>query len=139
MKRQNNLFENIADYGNIRMAFLKAIKGKRSSAAAVLFCRDVDGNLEKIRRRLAAKNVEWGPYTSFVITDPKERIITAAPFENRIIHHSIMNILEPLFERQMVYHSYACRKDKGMHSAVRYAFSKCKGTAWFRGFRFLGF
>jgi retron-type reverse transcriptase len=85
----------------------------------------------KTRRRLLAENVAWGPYASFIITDPKERVITSAPFEDRIIHHAIMNVLEPLFERQMIYHSYACRRGRGQHAALLYAFSKCKGPAWF--------
>jgi retron-type reverse transcriptase len=131
MKRRNNLFEEIVDYGNIRLAFLKAIRGKRTSAEVLLFCRNVDANLRKIRTRLLTEPVRWGTYRRFTITDPKKRTISAAPFADRIIHHAVMNILEPLFERQMVYHSYACRPGKGMHSAVRYAFSKCKGTEWF--------
>ncbi|MDR2073737.1 MAG: reverse transcriptase/maturase family protein [Spirochaetaceae bacterium] len=131
MKRQNRLFEEIAAYGNIRLAFLKAIRGKRSTAEVLLFCRDVDARLNEIRTRLLSEPVRWGEYRCFTITDPKKRTISAAPLEDRIIHHAIMNILEPLFERQMIYHNYACRKGKGMHSAVAYAFSKCKGTVWF--------
>jgi transposase InsO family protein len=131
MKRRNNLFGNIVDYTNIRMAFLKAIRGKRAAGEALLFCRNIDAHLNEIRTRLLSEHIRWGAYHHFTITDPKKRIISAAPFEDRIIHHAVMNVLEPLFERQMVYHNYACRRDKGMHSAVRYAFSKCKGTAWF--------
>ena len=131
MKRRNNLFEEIVEYGNIRMAFLKAIQGKRSTAEVLLFCRTVDAHLHEIRTRLLAEPVRWGEYHNFTITDPKKRTISAAPIEDRIIHHAIMNVLEPLFERQMIYHTYACRKGKGTHAAVRYAFSKSKGFPWF--------
>jgi retron-type reverse transcriptase len=131
VKRQNLLFEKITAYQNIRLAFLKTLKGKRASPAALLFCRDIDGNLEKIRNRLAAKPVVWGPYTSFIITDPKVRVISSAPFEDRIIHYALMNVLEPLFERQMIYHTYACRREKGQHAAVQYAFKKCKAAPYF--------
>jgi retron-type reverse transcriptase len=131
MKRQNRLFERIADYQNIRLAFLKTLRGKRSSAQAILFCGNADGNLETIRRRLNREPITWGGYTSFTITDPKERVISSAPFEDRIIHHAVMNILEPVFEGQMIYHTYACRKNKGTHAAVRYAFSRCKSSPWF--------
>jgi retron-type reverse transcriptase len=131
MKRANSLFEEIVDYRNIRLAFLKAIRGKRSSVPVLLFCRDVDGGLARIRRRFLSGDVQWGPYRSFTITDPKERIITAAPIEDRIMQHAIMNALEAVFERQMIFHTYACRKGKGMHDAVRYAFAKCKSTPCF--------
>jgi retron-type reverse transcriptase len=131
MKRVNCLFEQIGDYQNIRLAFLKTIRGKRKSPETVRFCRDIDGNLEKIKQRLSSPDIQWGTYYRFVITDPKQRTISAAPLEDRIIHHAVMNILEPLFERRMIFHSYACRKGKGMHAAVKYAFTKCKSNGWF--------
>jgi retron-type reverse transcriptase len=128
---RNCLFEDIAGYHNIRLAFLKAIRGKRSSSEVTLFCQNVDRNLRAIQNRLMAGDIQWGRYRSFTITDPKKRIISAAPIEDRIIHHAIMNILEPLFERQMIYHTYACRKNWGTHAAIQYAFSKSKGFPWF--------
>jgi retron-type reverse transcriptase len=131
MKRRNNLYEDIASYGNIRLAFLKALRGKRASAEILLFCRDVNASLDKIRTRLLSEHIRWGEYHQFTIMDPKKRVISAAPFADRIIHHAVMNVLEPLFERQMVYRNYACRAGKGMHAAVRYAFSKCKAATWF--------
>jgi retron-type reverse transcriptase len=128
---QNCLFENIVSYHNIRLAFLKAIRGKRSASNVTLFCQNIDCNLRTIQNRLSAGNIQWGPYRCFTITDPKKRVISAAPIEDRIVHHAVMNILEPLFERQMIYHTYACRKNRGTHAAVRYAFSKSKGFPWF--------
>jgi hypothetical protein len=61
----------------------------------------------------------WGNYEQFVALD------------QRIMHHAIMNILEPIFERQMICHSYACRKGKGTHAAVLYAFHQCKSTKYY--------
>jgi retron-type reverse transcriptase len=127
----NCRFEDIAAYHNIRLAFLKAIRGKRSSSEVTLFCGNIDRNLRTIQDRLNAGNIKWGNYRSFIITDPKRRVISAAPIEDRIIHHAIMNILEPFFERQMIYHTYACRKNRGTHAALQYAFSKSKGFPWF--------
>ena len=83
-------------------------------------------NLEKIRQRLLSENPSWGKYRHFYITDPKKRLISAASFEERIMHHAIMNVLEPVFERQMICHTYACRKNKGSHKAVFYAYNQCK-------------
>ena len=76
-------------------------------------------------------NCEWGGYRSFQITDPKLRTISTAPFEQRIMHHAIMNVIEPVLERPMIHHSYACRKGKGTHAAVLYAFDQCKTKPYF--------
>jgi retron-type reverse transcriptase len=131
MKRQNHLFERIVEYENIRLAWTKAIKGKRFSKPVLLYRHNLDKNLEKLRLSLLCGTVTWGPYKQFTITDPKERVISVAPLENRVLHHAIMNIAESAFEKQMVFHTYACRKEKGTHAALRYAFSKSKSFPWF--------
>jgi RNA-directed DNA polymerase len=131
MKRHNFLFEHIIDYNNIRLAFLKAIRGKRASPSAVNFCQNLDKNLSLLRNKLLTLNCEWGGYKSFLITDPKLRTVSTAPFEQRIMHHALMNILESVFERPLICHSYACRKGKGTHAAVLYAFDQCKTKPYF--------
>ena len=60
-------------------------------------------------------------YVQFKINDPKERIISVVPFSDRVVHHTIINVLESVFEKQFIFHTYACRKDKGTHAAARYA------------------
>jgi retron-type reverse transcriptase len=131
MKRANHLFESIVDYQNIRLAFLKAIRGNRKSPAVCYFCRNIENNLTVIRNKLSSLKCDWGNYRSFSITDPKPRQISTAPFEQRIMHHALMNILEPVFDRSLIYHSYACRKGKGTHAAVLYAFTQCKKGGYF--------
>jgi retron-type reverse transcriptase len=131
MKRKNFLFDHIIDYNNIRLAFLKAIRGKRESLSFVSFCQALDKNLSLLRDKLSTLDYKWGGYKSFLITDPKLRTISTAPFEQRVMHHAIMNILEPLFERPLIHHSYACRKGKGTHAAVLYAFDQCKKNPYF--------
>ena len=131
MKRQNNLFEKIIDYNNIRLAFLKAIRGNRSSPSAINYCQNIDKNLSILREKLLTLKPEWGGYKSFQITDPKLRTISTAPFEQRIMHHALMNVIEPILERPLIYHSYACRKGKGTHAAVLYAFNQCKANSHF--------
>ena len=131
MKRQNHLFEQIVDYHNIRLAFLKAIRGNRSSYAAINYCTNIDTNLASLREKLATLQCGWGNYRSFLITDPKLRTISTAPFEQRIMHHAIMNVLEPVVERPLICHCYACRKGKGNHAAVLYALKQCKTSPCF--------
>jgi len=131
MKRQNYLFNQIVDYNNIRLAFLKAIRGNRSSLSAISYCSDIENNLSLLREKLITLNCDWGGYKSFLITDPKLRTISTAPFEQRIMHHAIINIIEKVIERPMIHHSYACRKGKGTHAAVLYAFNQCKTSPYF--------
>ena len=131
MKSKGNLFENLCSYHNIRHAYLKAIRGKRKSKAVLLFSRNLEENVLLIQSQLKNLNPNWGNYKQFIIKEPKERIISAAPFSERVMHHAIMNCIENLFERHFIFHTYACRKGKGSHAAVKYAFRKAKSHLWF--------
>lgn len=131
MKRKGNLFEQITDFNNLRTAYLKAVKGKRLSNTVFIFDLKTDENLYRIKKELESGIYRIGKYRQFKIYDPKERIITAARFEDRIVHHAIMNVLEPVFEKQFVFHTYACRKQKGMHKAVKYALKKAGSCKYF--------
>jgi len=131
MKRQSDLFDQIIDYSNIRIAFLKALRGNRKGLTVIDFCRRISKNLAAVGRKLQALDCGWGSYRSFMIQEPKVRVINTAPFEQRVMQHAIMNIVEPIFDRPMIDHSYACRKGKGTHSAVQYAFGRCKAVPFF--------
>lgn len=131
MKRAHLLFNQITDYENIRLAWLKARKGKSSKAVVRNFSKDVNANLLKVQKNLKAKPPILSKYTQFKIFDPKERIISVVPFIDRVMHHAIMNVLEAVFERQFIYHTYACRKGKGSHRAVKYAFRMVKTNQYF--------
>lgn len=131
MKRATNLFEQITSYSNIRTAWLKSLRGKRKSPAVIQFSCNVDSNLNKIQIKICSKNPGWGNYRQFKIFDPKERVISAVPFEQRIMHHAIINVLEPVFERQMIFHTYACRKGKGTQKALFQAQAFCRKSDYF--------
>lgn len=130
MKRTASLFSQIVDYENLRLAWLKARKGKTSKKSVQNFSRNVNKNLQVIHDRMIASPPVLSKYIQFKIYDPKERMISVVPFPDRVIHHAIMNVLEPVFERQFIFHTYACRKGKGTHAAARYAF-KCAGRSEF--------
>ena len=131
MKRYNKLFEQIISWQNFRLAFLKASKGKSRSSEVILFTTKLDENLEVLRRGIANQTYSIGEYRQFKIYDPKERIISVASFKDRVIHHAIINILEPIFEKQFIFHTYACRKGKGTHAAARYVFKKARSNNFF--------
>ena len=131
MKRAKSLFNQIVDYENLRLAWLKARKGKTAKKSVQNFSHNVNENLQIIHDRMIVSPPVLSDYVQFKIFDPKERMISVVPFSDRVIHHAIMNVLEPVFERQFIFHTYACRKGKGTHAAARYAFKCAKSSAYF--------
>lgn len=121
MKRVGHLFDQIPDRDNLRLAFHKALRGKRSRGDAREFARNLDGNLDDLAAGLRAGTVPGGRFQQFVIHDPKERIITAPCFAERVLHHAIMNVCEPHLERWLIPDTYACRRGKGRVAALQRA------------------
>lgn len=118
MKRVGYLFEQICDYDNLRLAFVKARKGKCAKPTIVAYSKDVDKNLDNLRQKLKNGSFKPGNYNYFRIYDPKERLICAAAFEERVVHHAIMNVCKPIFERNLIYDTYATRNGKGVYKAL---------------------
>lgn len=118
MKRQGNLWEQVISFGALLRAAEKARKGKRFRPAVAAFHFDQERALWKLHEELAAKTYRPGAYRSFFITEPKLRQISAAPYRDRVVHHALTQVLEPIFERSFIADSYACRQGKGTHAAV---------------------
>jgi len=118
MRRTGNRFEQIADRDNLRVALHKALRGKRDRREARDFAANLEANLRRIADAFSARTLPVGRFHQFVIHDPKERIITAPCFEERVIHHAIMNVCEPVFERWLIDDTYACRVGRGRIRAL---------------------
>lgn len=131
MKRAKSLFNQIISYENVRLAWLKARRHKTSKNVVKNFSKNVNKNLLIVQKNLKSKPAILSSYSQFTIYEPKERLISVVPFIDRVMHHAIMNVLEPVFEKQFIYHTYACRKGKGSHKAIKYAFSKAKNCEFF--------
>jgi retron-type reverse transcriptase len=131
MKRHGQLIPKIADAENLRLAFWKAAKGKRGKADCRAFQARLDENLSTLGSELLAGNVSVGDYHYFKVYDPKERLICAATFRERVLHHALMNVCEPVLERAAVFDSYACRKGKGRVLAVARAQGYARTHRWF--------
>ena len=101
MKRVGYLIEKIAEPENLRLAFWKARKGKPYSEKVEAYRMDLDKNLIKLRSQLLDGKVEVGNYHYFKIYDPKERQICASSFEERVLHHALMNVCHPYFAREI--------------------------------------
>ena len=118
MKTHKHLYPQVCSWENLYAAWRKARKGKRGREPAAAFEFDLEGNLIALQRELEAKTYCPGPYHSFYIHDPKRRLISAAPFRDRVAHHALCNVIEPPFERRFIFDSYANRVGKGTHRAL---------------------
>ena len=118
MKRHGNLWEHMISFESLLEAATKAQRGKRFRPAVARFHFNLERELLVLQEELAAKTYRPGPYRSFYIYEPKQRLISAAPYRDRVVHHALTGVLEPIFERSFVFDSYACRKGKGTHAAV---------------------
>jgi RNA-directed DNA polymerase len=97
----------------------KARKGKRLRPNVGRFDLHLERHLVALQEQLAARTYTPGAYRSFYVQDPVRRLVSAAPFRDRVVHHALYNVLEPIFERRFIADSYACRAGKGTHRAVR--------------------
>jgi len=118
MKRINNIYDQIISLENIRIAESKARKGKVNQYGVKLFDKEAESNLFKLHEMLLNKTYKTSKYTVFTVYEPKERIVYKLPyFPDRITHHAIMNVLEPIFVKVFTNDTYACIKRKGIHAA----------------------
>ncbi len=111
-------YSDIYQWDNLYNAYCKAARGKRGRAPAARFEFHLEDNLILLQDELAAETYRPGPYVSFTIHEPKQRLISAAPFRDRVVHHALCQVIEPAFERSFIHHSYANRLGKGTHRAL---------------------
>jgi retron-type reverse transcriptase len=105
---------------NLRLADRKARKGKKSQVGIQKFDQYAEENLLRLQHSLINKTYQTAAYSTFKIYEPKEREVFRLPyFPDRIAHHAIMNILEPIFLSMFTVNSYSCIKGKGIHAALR--------------------
>lgn len=120
MKRFGNLYARIYDIENLRTAFYKASAGRKSKHEVILFEKDLEVNLLKLQNELKEHTYRTSEYQMFMVRDPKEREVFKLPFRDRIIHHAIMNILEPIWGKQFISHSYSAIKGRGIHGCLKH-------------------
>jgi RNA-directed DNA polymerase len=118
LKTYRHLYPKIWDWDNLYLAYRKARKGKRGKRPAAEFEFCLEDNLVTLQEELVAKTYQPGAYHSFRIYEPKRRLISAAPFWDRVVHHALCNLIEPIFERRFIHDSYANRVGKGTHRAL---------------------
>ena len=119
MKRYGKLWHQVISFENLLLAFQKASKGKRSRHEVSCFALNRESELLLLQNELRMGKYRPGKYREFTIYERKPRKISAAPFRDRVVHHALMNVVEPLLDKCFINDSYACRKNKGVHRAVR--------------------
>jgi retron-type reverse transcriptase len=112
------MYASIVDWDNLWLAYRKAARGKRGTASVARFEIQAADRLVELQTELRAKTYRPGSYTHFTIHEPKRRKISAAPFRDRVVHHALCNVIEPLFEARFISDSYANRIGKGTHRAI---------------------
>ena len=119
MKSYKNLYENIFSHETLFLAYKKARKGKTLKNYVIEFEKDLNKNLMDLHNELKNQTYKPKPLETFILRDPKTRTISKSDFRDRIIHHAIVNILEPIFEKIFIYDSCANRKGKGNLFALK--------------------
>jgi RNA-directed DNA polymerase len=118
MAEQQLLWEQVVAPENLWQAYLKAKKGKSRRPDVAKFSLMVEAELMDLRNALVTDTYQPAGYRQFYIHDRKPRLISSAPFRDRVLQHALMQVVEPLFEAQFSDHSWACRQGKGTHKAV---------------------
>ena len=118
-KTENNLYDKITDFDNLLEAYRLCRLGKRYSIQAMEFADHLEENLINIHRHLVCKTWTTGIPHRFTIREPKIRDVCAPPFADRVVHHALMLVCSPIFQRRFIKNSFACQKGKGTQAAVK--------------------
>lgn len=130
MKRLGGLWPAITAWDNLYRAWRQARAGKRDRPAVVRFGQNLEAELYDLQTELRQGSYRPGRYRLFTLYERKPRQIAAAPFRDRVVHHALMNLVEPPIDSRFIHDSYACRRNKGVHKAVdRY-------QRWSRNYRY---
>lgn len=115
MKSYNGMYPAVYDFENLYQSHRKARLGKSTRRAVMEFDQDLEANLIQLQNELVWGEYRTGSYHRFHVLEPKRREIASLPYRDRVVQHSLVMQLEPLWERSFIDHSYACRAGKGMH------------------------
>jgi retron-type reverse transcriptase len=119
MKRYGNLYPQIVEFENLLSAARQAQCGKRYRENVLEFNYNLERELVILEQELRSKTYQPGTYRTFYIKEPKLRMISAAPYRDRVVHHALCNTIVPIFERTFIHDSYANRVGFGTHKALR--------------------
>ena len=113
-----NLYDELCSYENLEFAFKKARQGKTLKLYVIAFESELEANLKQLQLELQSQTYKPRPLETFILRDPKTRKISKSDFRDRVIHHTVCNVIEHLFEKSFIPDSYANRKGKGAFKAI---------------------
>lgn len=119
MKRYGNLWTQILEFDNLLMAARQAQRCKRFCRNVLEFNYSLELELCQLQVELREQSYRPGIYRTFEIRDPKPRLISAAPYRDRVVHHALCNVIMPLLERTLIGDTYANRLGYGTHRALK--------------------
>lgn len=122
MRAVHRLYHQITSIGNLFQAWDEFKVGKRGKKDVQQFERDLENHIFELHQNLKEKTYQHSGYTAFNIYDPKFRHIHKATVKDRIVHHAVVSVIEPIFDKTFINDSYSCRVNKGMHRAVKRLF-----------------
>jgi RNA-directed DNA polymerase len=112
------MYQTLCSWDNLLLAYRKASRGKRGHPSVAAFEHRLESNLLELRNDLLNFRYAPGRYRSFFVHEPKRRLISAAAFQDRVVHHALCNVIETVFEKSFIRDSFANRKGKGTHRAL---------------------
>jgi RNA-directed DNA polymerase len=130
VKTYKNLYPDMYAFDNLYLAYRRARRGKRSRVEVASFEFDMESNLLALQEELRQGDYRPAGYTNFYVHEPKKRLVSAAPFRDRVVHHALCQVIEPIWERRFIHTSFACRVGKGTHKAL----DLCQ--TWLRQYRY---
>jgi RNA-directed DNA polymerase len=119
MKTYKNIYNKISSFQNIFLAYLKAKKGKSKKLDVLMFEENLLKNVKTLQKELITQTYYPIPLQQFILRDPKTRKISKSDFRDRIVHHALINIIGPIFEKTFIYDSCANQKGKGTSLALK--------------------
>lgn len=131
MQRIGLLFPELCSFRNLHSAWCKTRRGSRKTYESATFSYHLETELLRLQAQLIAGDWAPEPFRYFEIHDPKQRTIAVASFRDRVMHHALVNVLEPIWERRFIADSYATRKGKGVHAAAQRAQHILRQQEWF--------
>ena len=130
-KRIGYLYDSLTSWSNLYLSYKKACKHKKSKSETTEWMYNCEKYLFELQAELKEQRYKPMPYKYFMIREPKERVISVAVFRDRVVHHALVNIIEPYFEATFIKDSYATRKNKGLHLAVKAAQNYACCNQWY--------
>lgn len=124
-------WQTIVSFANLCRAAKNAVRGKRSVQGAARFLAQLEPEVLQLQRALVTGLWQPGRPVTFDIRDPKVRTITAAPFRDRVVHHALIDVLEPGLDAALLPCTFACRRGYGQHRALQHAQRLVRRHGWF--------